>query len=149
MSNLLPFIVTGIVTGIIYGLAGSGLVLTFKTSGIFNFGHGAVLTGAVLVFYWLRVTLQLDWKIAFFASVAALVLAGVLGVWALLVFAALPRLRETLATFRAPKPAAPPPRYPIWPLWYVAWAFRLTRRAGTLLVLGLLIDAWIPLHVGR
>ena len=69
MSNLLPFIVTGIVTGIIYGLAGSGLVLTFKTSGIFNFGHGAVLTASVLVFYWLRVTLELDWKIAFFVSV--------------------------------------------------------------------------------
>ena len=69
MSNLLPFIVTGIVTGIIYGLAGSGLVLTFKTSGIFNFGHGAVLTAAVLVFYWLHITLELDWKIAFFASV--------------------------------------------------------------------------------
>jgi len=69
VSNLLPFIVTGIVTGIIYGLAGSGLVLTFKTSGIFNFGHGAVLTAAVLVFYWLHITLELDWKIAFFASV--------------------------------------------------------------------------------
>jgi len=69
VSNVLPFIVTGIVTGIIYGLAGSGLVLTFKTSGIFNFGHGAVLTAAVLVFYWLRVTLDLDWKIAFVVSV--------------------------------------------------------------------------------
>ena len=69
MSDVLPFIVTGMITGIIYGLAGSGLVLTFKTSGIFNFGHGAVLTASVMIFYWLHVTLELDWKIAFFASV--------------------------------------------------------------------------------
>ena len=69
MSAVLPFIVTGIITGIIYGLAGAGLVLTFKTSGIFNFGHGAVLTASVLVFYWLRVTLVFDWKVAFFVSV--------------------------------------------------------------------------------
>jgi len=69
VSDVLPFIVTGMITGIIYGLAGSGLVLTFKTSGIFNFGHGAVLTASVLVFYWLRITLGLDWKIAFVVSV--------------------------------------------------------------------------------
>src|SRR3954451_25478314 len=69
VSDVLPFIVTGMITGIIYGLAGSGLVLTFKTSGIFNCGHGAVLTASVLVFYWLRITLKLDWKIAFVASV--------------------------------------------------------------------------------
>ncbi|MCU1389583.1 MAG: branched-chain amino acid transporter ATPase/permease [Ilumatobacteraceae bacterium] len=69
MSDVLPFIITGMITGIIYGLAGSGLVLTFKTSGIFNFGHGAVLTASVLVFYWLHITLTLDWKIAFAVSV--------------------------------------------------------------------------------
>jgi 1,4-dihydroxy-2-naphthoate octaprenyltransferase len=94
-------------------------------------------------------TLNRALMIGFFASVAALVALGVLGIWCLLVLAAIPRLRETLATFRAPKPAAAPPRYPIWPLWYVAWAFRLTRRAGGLLVLGLLLDAWMPLHLGR
>ena len=46
MKDILPFIITGLVTGTVYGLAGTGLVLTFKTSGIFNFGHGAVLTAA-------------------------------------------------------------------------------------------------------
>ena len=58
MKDLLPFLITGLVTGTVYGLAGSGLVLTFKTSGIFNFGHGAVLTAACLVFYWLQITLK-------------------------------------------------------------------------------------------
>ncbi|MDO8390360.1 MAG: ATP-binding cassette domain-containing protein [Actinomycetota bacterium] len=70
MSDLLPFIITGLVTGMIYGLAGTGLVLTFKTSGIFNFGHGAILTAACLLFYWLRVTLEWDWKVGAFVSIA-------------------------------------------------------------------------------
>jgi 1,4-dihydroxy-2-naphthoate octaprenyltransferase len=58
-----------------------------------------------------------------------------------LVFASIPFLRETLAVFRAPPPAKAPEGYPIWPLWYVAWAFRLTRRAGSLFVLGLSAQA--------
>ena len=37
---MLPFIVIGLTTGSVYGLAGTGLVLTYKTSGIFNFAHG-------------------------------------------------------------------------------------------------------------
>ncbi len=42
MSDFLPFIVIGITTGAVYGLAGVGLALTYKTSGIFNFAYGAV-----------------------------------------------------------------------------------------------------------
>ena len=40
--NILPFIVVGITSGSIYALAATGLVLTYKTSGIFNFAHGGV-----------------------------------------------------------------------------------------------------------
>ena len=54
-SDLLPFVVTGVVTGALYGLAATGLVLTYKTSGIFNFAHGAVAAGAAYLFYDLRV----------------------------------------------------------------------------------------------
>ena len=42
MSDLLPFIVVGIVTGAVYGLTATGLVLTYKTSGIFNFAQGSI-----------------------------------------------------------------------------------------------------------
>jgi len=38
VQEFLPFIVIGLATGAVYGLAGIGLVLTYKTSGIFNFG---------------------------------------------------------------------------------------------------------------
>lgn len=72
MTDVLPFIITGLVTGTIYGLAGSGLVLTYKTSGIFNFGHGALLTAAAMVFYWINVKIGWDWKIAFVVSVLVL-----------------------------------------------------------------------------
>ena len=67
--DLLPFLVTGLLTGTVYGLLSTGLVLTFKTSGIFNFGHGAILTLSALVFYGLQISHGLDWKIAFFVSV--------------------------------------------------------------------------------
>ena len=72
MTDLLPFIVSGIATGAIYGLAGTGLVLTYKTSGIFNFGHGALATAAAYVFYWLYVDHEVDWKLAFILSVFVL-----------------------------------------------------------------------------
>jgi ABC-type branched-subunit amino acid transport system ATPase component/branched-subunit amino acid ABC-type transport system permease component len=55
MSSLLPFIIVGLVSGSVYGLAGVGLVLTYKTSGIFNFAYGALATMAAYVFYFLNV----------------------------------------------------------------------------------------------
>ena len=72
MTDLLPFIVSGIATGAIYGLAATGLVLTYKTSGIFNFGYGALATAAAYVFYWLYVDHGIDWKLAAFLSVFVL-----------------------------------------------------------------------------
>lgn len=84
---------------------------------------------------------------SFYPLVAVLVVCGVLGVWTLLVVLSVPRLLETLRMFREPRPAAAPPGYPIWPLWYVAWAFRLTRRAGALLVAGLALNAVFPVYV--
>jgi 1,4-dihydroxy-2-naphthoate octaprenyltransferase len=82
--------------------------------------------------------------ISFYAAVVMLTLAGVFGIWTLLVFGAAPRLVETLRVFRAPPPESAPEGYPIWPLWYVAWAFRHTRRAGGLLIAGLLLNALLP-----
>ncbi|HSS10381.1 MAG TPA: ABC transporter permease, partial [Acidimicrobiales bacterium] len=69
MNDLLPFIIAGIATGSIYGLAATGLVLTYKTSGIFNFGHGAIATAAAYFFYFLHYRHGMDWKLAFFLAV--------------------------------------------------------------------------------
>src|SRR5579884_4168770 len=51
MSAYFPFIVIGIFTGSIYGLAAMGLVLTYKTTGVFNFAYGAVAMICAFV-YW-------------------------------------------------------------------------------------------------
>ena len=37
-------------------------------------------------------------------------------------------------------PDDPPDEYPIWPLWYVAWAFHFVKLAGLLFTLGLVLD---------
>jgi ABC-type branched-subunit amino acid transport system permease subunit len=42
VSSLWPFIVIGVFTGSIYGLAAMGVVLTYKTVGVFNFAYGAL-----------------------------------------------------------------------------------------------------------
>ena len=61
MSEWLPFLIVGLVSGSIYGLAGSGLVLTYKTSGILNFAHGALAAVAVYLFYALWIQNGLPW----------------------------------------------------------------------------------------
>lgn len=55
----------------------------------------------------------------------------------LLVALALPTLRKASGALRKPAPDAPPPGFPVWPLWFAAIAFVHVRRAGGLLVLGL------------
>jgi branched-subunit amino acid ABC-type transport system permease component len=88
VTTLLPFVVVGLVTGSLYGLAGVGLVLTYKTSGVFNFAHGAVATVGAYSFYVLHVQHGVPWVIA-------LVLC-VIGLGAVLGFA-LERLARSLA----------------------------------------------------
>jgi len=83
----------------------------------------------------------------YYVSVVVAVATGVLGVWTLVVLLSIPRLRETLAVYNAAPPDAAPPGYPIWPLWYVAWAFRLNRQAGALLVAGLLVNGFVPIYL--
>src|SRR5438128_6428274 len=70
MRSVLPFLITGVVTGSLYGLAGMGLVLTYRTSGVFNFGHGAIGAGAAFLFYTLHVTHHLAWPLAAFLTLA-------------------------------------------------------------------------------
>lgn len=51
MNSFLNFTITGIATAAVYAIAASGLVVTYTTSGIFNFAHGAI--GMISAFlYW-------------------------------------------------------------------------------------------------
>jgi branched-subunit amino acid ABC-type transport system permease component len=78
MSAFLPFVIAGITAGSLYGLAAAGLVLTYKTSGIFNFAHGALAASAAYVFYELHQQHGLAWPVALVLSV--LVFAPLVGV---------------------------------------------------------------------
>jgi ABC-type branched-subunit amino acid transport system ATPase component/branched-subunit amino acid ABC-type transport system permease component len=77
MHTFLPYVIAGLVTGAVYGLAATGLVLTYKTSGIFNFAYGSVAAMGVFVFYWLNVDKGLPWGLA--AAICVLVLAPLEG----------------------------------------------------------------------
>lgn len=81
----------------------------------------------------------------FYVVVLALVVSGKIGVGALIVAAALPRLIRVEKAYSQPKPAAPPPGYRLWPLWFVSLAMYHNRRAGGLLVLGLALNALLGL----
>lgn len=59
MSDYLPFIVLGITSGSIYALAAMGLVVTYTTSGVFNFAHGTVAMVSAYAYYSLTVTWEL------------------------------------------------------------------------------------------
>jgi branched-subunit amino acid ABC-type transport system permease component len=72
VSGLLPFLVIGVVSGSLYGLAGMGLVLTYKTSGIFNFAHGAVAAASAFAFYELHVVHGWAWPLALLVAVGGL-----------------------------------------------------------------------------
>ena len=51
VSNFLQFTVFGVMFGAGYAIAATGLVVTYTTSGVFNFAQGAV--GMVAAFcYW-------------------------------------------------------------------------------------------------
>jgi 1,4-dihydroxy-2-naphthoate octaprenyltransferase len=77
----------------------------------------------------------------FYVSVIALVIARVLPVASVLVVLSLPVLRQTWKAYSEPKPDVSPMPNPVWPLWFAALSFLVTRRAGGLLVIGLIIGA--------
>ena len=78
MADILPFIVIGLTVGSVYGLAATGLVLTYKTSGIFNFAYGALASVSVFIFYELVDVHGWPWPIA--GALCVFVLGPVMGI---------------------------------------------------------------------
>jgi 1,4-dihydroxy-2-naphthoate octaprenyltransferase len=77
----------------------------------------------------------------FYAALAVCVLVDALPWPALAGLGALPLLVRALKALRRPRPERPPRGFPVWPLWFAAFAFTHTRRAGALLVAGVAIAA--------
>jgi branched-chain amino acid transport system permease protein len=59
VHEFLQFLVVGVVVGAIYFVAASGLVVTYATSGVFNFAHGAL--GMVAAFSYWALHVALGW----------------------------------------------------------------------------------------
>ncbi|MFI1646929.1 ATP-binding cassette domain-containing protein [Streptomyces avidinii] len=94
MGDLLVFVLSGLVSGALYALLATGLVLSYSASGLFNFAHGATAYLCALTFYELHS--GLGWPAVPAALLVVCVLAPGLG-WGLdrLMFRRLARVGET------------------------------------------------------
>jgi 1,4-dihydroxy-2-naphthoate octaprenyltransferase len=86
-------------------------------------------------------TVTIGLMVAFYVTTGLAVAVGALPWPVLLVALALPTLSKVSRALRRPAPAEPPAGFPVWPLWFAAVCFVHVRRAGALLVLGLLVAA--------
>ena len=77
MDDVLKFAIAGISAGAVYAIAASGLVVTYTTSGIFNFAHGAI--GMLAAFTYWQFRVHWDWPTPLALAVVVLVLAPLLG----------------------------------------------------------------------
>ncbi|MFI1677604.1 ATP-binding cassette domain-containing protein [Streptomyces sp. NPDC020607] len=94
MSDLLGFVLSGLVSGALYALLATGLVLSYSASGLFNFAHGATAYLCALAFHELHS--GFGWPAVPTALLLVLVAAPALG-WGLdrLMFRKLARVGET------------------------------------------------------
>ncbi|MBI2704740.1 MAG: ABC transporter permease [Actinobacteria bacterium] len=76
-SNFLAFTILGIVSAAIYAIAASGLVVTYTTSGIFNFAHGAI--GMMGAFTYWQLAVKWKWPTLLAIAVVLLVIAPAFG----------------------------------------------------------------------
>ena len=72
MEQLFAYTIIGLTTGAIFAVAASGLVVTYTTSGIFNFAHGA--TGMLAAYTYWQFRFGWNWP----APIALLVVLGII-----------------------------------------------------------------------
>ncbi|MEY2434638.1 MAG: hypothetical protein QOC92_4363, partial [Acidimicrobiaceae bacterium] len=77
MEAFLAYTVTGLCTAGIFAIAASGLVLTYTTTGVFNFAHGAIGMLGAFTYWQLHVSWGLPEPLAF--AVVLLVIAPLFG----------------------------------------------------------------------
>jgi branched-chain amino acid transport system permease protein len=78
VTTFLAFTVVGIVVGCIYALSATGLVVTYITSGIFNFAHGAV--GMIAAFTYWKLAVDEGWPAILALPFILFVFAPLLGI---------------------------------------------------------------------
>lgn len=78
MHNFLVYLIIGLVTGAIYAIAATGLVVTYTTSRIFNFAHGAL--GMFLAFVCYQFWVTWHWPELVALAATLLVAAPAMGI---------------------------------------------------------------------
>jgi len=84
--------------------------------------------------------------VSFYVVVAVAVVVRALPWPSLVSLLALPKMAQAWKALGQPRPQSPPAGFPVWPLWFAAITFVHTRRAGSLLVLGLVVAAAFGIH---
>jgi len=77
MRDLLQFTIIGLAGGAIYAVSASGLVLTYTTSGVFNFAHGAM--GMIMAFLFWELSVERGWPTWLALVIVLLVAAPLMG----------------------------------------------------------------------
>jgi len=78
VEKFLTFTVIGLTTSAVYAVIASGLVLTYTTTGVFNFAHGAV--GMLAAFMYWQVHISWGWSTPMALFVVLFVFAPLFGV---------------------------------------------------------------------
>jgi ABC-type branched-subunit amino acid transport system ATPase component/branched-subunit amino acid ABC-type transport system permease component len=77
MDKLFSNLIIGLISGGVYAVLGSGIVLTYQTTGIFNLGYGAIAFAAAYLYFELHS--GLNWPVVPAALVTLLVAGPLLG----------------------------------------------------------------------
>jgi len=80
MEQFLAYGIVGLSTAAIYAVIGSGLVLTYTTTGVFNFAHGAA--GMLAAFTYWQLTIGWGWPVPVALAVVLLIAAPAFGLLA-------------------------------------------------------------------
>jgi ABC-type branched-subunit amino acid transport system ATPase component/branched-subunit amino acid ABC-type transport system permease component len=93
MEKLIRFALSGAATGAVYSMMAAGLVLTYSTSGVFNFAHGAIAFSCAVLYF--ELNSGLHWPIVPALIATVFIFAPLLGlVLDLLMFRALAKANE-------------------------------------------------------
>ncbi len=78
MEKFFVFLIIGFATSAVYAVSATGLVVTYLTSGVFNFAHGAM--GMFLAFVYWELSVNRGWPVLAALAMTLLVIAPLLGV---------------------------------------------------------------------
>jgi len=95
MTEFLSYTITGLSLAAILAVAASGLVLTYTTTGVFNFAHGAI--GMLGAFAYWQLRFDWGWPTPIAIAVVLLVLGPLFGVFLeVVIFRGLQQTTETI-----------------------------------------------------